>query len=284
MNAESAPLGASIPPLRLPHPGLLLEARAGRLAALAAEAGGDPFLAFLGRLAAAQRAALPAVSGVARPRGQGRPLDADAFPADPALAPVLAAVLAAVRGKGLPAPAEAAIRGLGDAGPPALERLAVSVLAAEVRPEELAAAPFVGAALQVVATARAARLDPADIPRAGSGCPVCGSPPVAGVVQGDDRLRYLTCALCAAEWHLARIHCALCLATAGVGYHHLEHDASARAETCEACKGYVKLFDLEKRPGADPLADDAATLALDLLLGEAGYHRGGSNPLLPASG
>jgi FdhE protein len=33
-------------------------------------------------------------------------------------------------------------------------------------------------------------------------------------------------------------------------------------------------------PAADPLADDAATLALDILLGDAGYARCGVNLLL----
>jgi FdhE protein len=32
--------------------------------------------------------------------------------------------------------------------------------------------------------------------------------------------------------------------------------------------------------GVEPVADDLATLALDLLMGEAGYHRGSTNPLL----
>jgi len=106
---------------------------------------------------------------------------------------------------------------------------------------------------------------------------------VAGVIRGDDRLRVLTCALCASEWHLPRIRCASCDATAGLAYHHLEHDRGARAETCAACESYLKLFDLQERPGAEPLADDAATLALDLLLGEAGYGRGGLNLLVAAA-
>lgn len=270
------------PPLRLPDPALLFAGRSRRLAALAAEQDGDAFLSFLARLTAAQRGAVAAVPGFTPPRAPGRPLDAPALAADPALGPVLEAILAALPPESLPAPAADAVRALADTGPAALERLAAAALAGAAAPADLAAATFVGAALQVLATVRAARLDPSAVARAPSGCPVCGTPPVAGVIQGD-RLRYLTCALCAAEWYVPRLHCTACGANAGLGYQHLEEDPGARGETCDACHGYVKLFDLERRPGAEPSADDAATLALDLLLGEAGYGRVGLDLLLPAA-
>jgi FdhE protein len=56
--------------------------------------------------------------------------------------------------------------------------------------------------------------------------------------------------------------------------------AAVRAETCEHCRGYCKILYQEKDPGVEPVADDIASVALDLLLGEAGYHRTRSNPLL----
>ena len=56
--------------------------------------------------------------------------------------------------------------------------------------------------------------------------------------------------------------------------------AAVRAETCEECHGYRKILYEEKDVLADPVADDLATLSLDLLLAERGYHRAGSNPLL----
>jgi FdhE protein len=51
----------------------------------------------------------------------------------------------------------------------------------------------------------------------------------------------------------------------------------AKAEACPDCRTYLKLFDLRDRPEAEPVADDAATLALDLLLAQEGYERPGSN-------
>lgn len=275
---------AEIPYLRLPEPALLFEGRAARLAALAAPAPGaapeaDAFLTLLARIAGGQADAARAL----RARG-GAVRDAllaiEALPFDAALAPALEAVLAAARRGPLPPPAESAVRALADAGAGTVARLAEAVLSGALPEPQRAAAPFVGAALQVAAASRVARLDPAGVPRALVGCPCCGSPPVAGVVQGDDRLRYLTCGLCGADWHLARLHCASCRSNEGLSYRHLEHDPGARAETCDRCRSYVKLFDLEKRPGAEPLADDAATLPLDLLLGEEGYGRGGVNLLL----
>jgi FdhE protein len=268
----TAPLSIvdEIPRLRLPEPALLLEARAGRLEALAASAA-DPFLGFLGRVVRGQR---EAVRGVPAAPIAGRVLDPAALARDPAVHAALRPILAAARAGPLPAVASATLDRLADAGPDAVARL--------VAADAAAAVPLVGAALQVVATVHAARLDPASVARVPSGCPVCGSPPVAGIVQGDDRLRYLTCALCAAEWHLPRLHCASCRTNEGLSYRHLEQDEGARAETCDRCRSYVKLFDLEKRHGADPLADDAATLALDVLLGEEDYGRGGVNLLLGA--
>jgi FdhE protein len=56
--------------------------------------------------------------------------------------------------------------------------------------------------------------------------------------------------------------------------------AAVRAETCEQCRGYRKILYEEKDPGVEPVADDVASLALDVLLGERGYHRAGNNPLL----
>jgi FdhE protein len=42
----------------------------------------------------------------------------------------------------------------------------------------------------------------------------------------------------------------------------------------------VKILQQQKDPNAEPLADDAASLGLDLLVREKGYRRGSFNPFL----
>ena len=66
------------------------------------------------------------------------------------------------------------------------------------------------------------------------------------------------------------------------GNHYFPADA-VRAETCDACKSYLKIVYQEKGP-VDPVADDLATLTLDILVDEAGYARSGPNLLLVPGG
>ncbi len=146
--------------------------------------------------------------------------------------------------------------------------------------------PFVAAALQLQWTATAARLDAKRLMRQafGSLCPVCGFHPVAGILQTGGAvqgLRYLVCGLCASEWNRVRIHCASCGSSKDVAYFGIEGAEDAvRAEACGSCGTYLKLMSREKDPQLDPAADDLATLALDILMAEEGYHRLGLNLLL----
>ncbi len=166
-------------------------------------------------------------------------------------------------------------------------------------------APFIAAALQVVWAMRASQLDsPAVQPLVTNTlCPVCGSHPVASVIRigGQSQgYRYLHCSACASEWHMVRVKCSCCEHTSRIAYQSLEaagdqpvaaadpalinkaNDPSkvARAETCEDCKTYRKIFNQEHDFNVEPLADDLASLTLDLLVGEAGYARASGNPLL----
>ena len=178
----------------------------------------------------------------------------------------------------------------------AQESLADRVLAGTSLDDEAALVPFVGAALQTYFTRLAATLDVAlvehcDIPGI---CPVCASRPVASVLRiGGEQanLRYLVCSLCATEWNMSRIQCTSCDTDKGVKYLVLQTEGeaqtkggtqsepAARAETCDECKSYLKIFYQEKDPHLDPTADDLATLALDLLVDEQGYVRSGPNLL-----
>src|SRR5437016_3345478 len=142
------------------------------------------------------------------------------------------------------------------------------------------------AALQVYWVALASRLLPDQVPglEIPGLCPVCGTLPVASIVRAEARsegYRFLHCALCGTEWHLVRITCSQCQSTADIAYHSIEGDSGAiRAESCDQCHTYRKILYQEKDTNVDPVADDLASLALDLLMSEAGYHRGSGNPLL----
>jgi len=175
-----------------------------------------------------------------------------------------------------------------------LETQAHALLASDGASLDLAAAPFIGAALQVHWTALAARLQPGDIgPTAQQAqCPVCGSPPVASVLRiggAEGGLRYLHCGLCASEWHVVRAKCSLCDNSRGIAYLSLEGPEGkprrgVEAETCPECHGYLKLCRMDQDPEVDPWADDLATLALDLLVDQEGFERAGFNVLLLQGG
>jgi len=178
----------------------------------------------------------------------------------------------------------------------ALEVLADRVLGGTTLDDDAGFVPFIGAALQTYFARLAATLDSAsvehcDVPGI---CPVCASRPVASVVRiGGDQanLRYLVCSLCATEWNVARIKCTACDTDKGLHYLALEAEgreatgSPTRAETCDECKSYLKIFYQEKDVNLEPTADDLATLALDMLVDEQGYARSGPNLLFhPGSG
>jgi FdhE protein len=165
----------------------------------------------------------------------------------------------------------------------AREALASVVLAGTPAEYDLAPAVFIGAALQVYWTTRSALCadDGLDSEDPTSICPICGTAPVAGVVLGDRKLRYLICGLCGTQWHLTRVVCAQCRATDGLSYFTIEGRApGVKAEACAGCRTYLKLFYLEEIPLADGFADDVATLALDLMVAEEGYVRASCNYFL----
>lgn len=170
--------------------------------------------------------------------------------------------------------------------PEQLEARADDLLAARTSAVDAASAPFVMAALQVYWVALASRMSLDDIKDfdVPGVCPTCGTLPVASVVRSDSRsqgLRYLHCALCATEWHMVRVKCSHCLTTKDISYQSIENGPRGiRAECCDTCHTYRKILYQEEDTAVEPVADDLASLALDLLLGEAGYHRASSNPLL----
>lgn len=147
---------------------------------------------------------------------------------------------------------------------------------------EIAAPP---AALQVHFARVAARRDAATLKPLGDGvCSACGGAPVASAIlgsQGAHGTRFCTCSLCATQWHVVRIKCVLCESTEGIASQALDcGPQTVQAETCEKCHGDVKILHQHKDAELEPVADDVATLGLDILLREVGYRRGGVNPFL----
>lgn len=111
-------------------------------------------------------------------------------------------------------------------------------------------------------------------------CPLCHSAPVASMVN-DSGHRYLHCSLCEAQWNSIRAQCTQCGDSRQIKLASLEeNDAPVRAETCDECQSYLKLMFLEKDHQLDAVADDLASLVLDVKLSETVLLRSGFNPFL----
>ena len=289
----------AIPLTRLPERSGPFAARARRLRQLAAPGAigqsiGD-YLRLMAAVAEAQEATLgtldpklPSAAELERSRTHRMPpIQAGGWPREPAwraLAGQLSEQVAAAAD--LPDSARQELSQVRNLPPEWFEAQADALLAGRREEIEMAAAPFIMAALQTWWVALASRLTEEVVPvlEVPGVCPACGTLPVASIVRADKRsqgYRYLHCALCATEWHLVRVTCSHCLSTEGIAQHSIEGGPEAiRAESCDRCHTYRKILYQEKDVGVEPVADDLASLALDLLMGEAGYHRGSSNPLL----
>jgi FdhE protein len=291
---EFNPPTEEAPAILLPMAASVFAERADRFAALAAGHKLADWLNFLGRLTRAQHDALQSLSELpplaAAALEQARqhhmpPLNATAAERPPAWRDVLRQLVAAL----LPYAPEASVpllTALADSDDIRLEALADGLLHGEPDPSAAGELPLVAAALQVVFTAQAARLDATQLQKLDTPgvCPCCGSLPVASLVRlgaAVNNLRYLHCALCNTEWNVPRATCTACGDDKGLAQQQIEGGNGAmRAETCDGCKSYLKIAYQEKDPRIDPVADDLATLALDLLVDEAGYGRSGPNLLL----
>lgn len=290
---------SSEPPALLAPQADLFARRAERFDQLAEGHALGDWLRFLGSITRAQHLALqalpelplPSAAALQQARSHGMPaVPAQSWPRDPAWRAVLRQIAATVAA-GAADPARDELARLIALSDDALEALAERILHTELYGADAALLPYVGAALQVLWTGLAARVAPSlaaiDVPGV---CPCCGFLPVASVVRpagdGDAQvasLRYLHCALCNTEWNLVRVKCAACDANEGIAYRLLDgpgvRDSEAvRAETCDSCKSYLKIVYTDKG-GVDAVADDLATLALDILVDEAGYARAGPNLL-----
>jgi FdhE protein len=275
-------------PIILPDPAALFTRRADRLDSLAVDHPMADWLRFMAQLARAQHAAaaaLPASDPVAVIEGQP-PLDLDTHRRDPDWRRGLAVVLREADQSVLPDQARSVIQLLRTRDAAALESLADAYLRGELRQEQTGEAVYVAAALAVYFARRACVLTLADLhllPQRGR-CPVCGSAPVAGVITAAGQapgVRYLHCGQCATAWNHVRAMCITCGGSRSLALQEIEGgDGAVLAETCDECHSYAKMLYQSKDMAVDPMADDLASLGLDMLVGEAGYQRHAPNPLV----
>lgn len=288
----------TIPRIQLPARDSVFATRAARLRQLAVDSPVADYLLLMARLVDAQQNALRGCNAppasedrIALAQAHGMPpLQAVGWPRDPLWRDILRQLVDELAG-GQDVPAEAlevcsALRRALDEDTESLEDLAEAVLSEQHRGVDGAAAPFVMAALQVYWTDLASRFDEKQLPVASpfGVCPVCASLPVASVVRVGGQFegyRYLCCSLCATQWHMVRVKCSHCEDVESVAYQAIEGRAPAiKAETCDRCHTYRKIFYQDKDLHVEPVADDLASLMLDVLVGEAGYSRASGNPLL----
>jgi FdhE protein len=274
--------------VHLPDIGAHFRLRAERLQALAAGNPLEPYLTFVAAIARAQHAAaaglpagiVPRADQMAFSRAHEFPLiDRLTWKRDDSFLAGARRIAATLNDAAMPDAAKEALSAFAGRDDASLDALAERVLREEQAAWENAEVPFVGAALELYYARLAARLGAGDVapvePR--NLCPVCGSLAVASTVEaarGRQGARYLCCSLCQTRWNYTRIQCAHCVSTKGIAYQNIGGGAkTVRAETCDECRTYTKILYLEEDAAADPVADDLATLTLDILVSEAGWAR-----------
>ena len=282
------------PFVRLPDPTTLFDRRASRFAALARGHQLEAYLGFLAGLSKAQATLSATIDAPTLPASQELRLRAaNAMPVlpreelanDPAVSAAFDRLAALLADVAMPDLARTALARAIAAEPEARQAMFAAVLADEVPVEAVAEHIFAAAALQVVAARRSALIDPTlPQPVADGVCPCCGGPPVASAVVADlhvEGVRYVQCSLCATQWNHVRVKCVTCGSTKGIAYQEIEGIADTiKAETCDECRTYVKILNRRKAPELELVADDVASLGLDLLVTEAGWRRAGVNPFL----
>ena len=294
--------------LRLPEPGLFAE-RALRLRRLAEGHAMRDYLLFIAELAQAQHEALkeavvlalPDAAQIEAAANAGRPLlPAQGWPRDPAWREGLRRLMRQLAARLAPGAARDTALAVAAAGDELLETQAERLLGGVALGLDLGMAPLIAAGLQLywvrllgqVQSAHGGdRLAPFGRTDDPTLCPCCGSRPTASITrigaEGSGQ-RYLSCSLCASLWHYVRIKCAHCQGTKGISLQALlaadaqggAHGAAVQAECCEGCGHYLKIVHMERDNQVEPMADDLASLTLDLLVAETGLQRHGVNLML----
>ncbi len=318
MSPEEIAAGAAgeTPYFHWPQRATLFAERAMRLRQLARGHAMGDFLLFMADLAEAQQARLkappnlpvPDAASLDRAAKEGvPPLPAADWPRDPAWQGVLRDLVASLQPRA-PAGVQPTLQRLAAADDDFLERQADALLHNVSAGLDMACAPLVAAALQVCwthmvlevqkhhtangqPTSQAfGRMDDEGL------CPCCGSRPTASITRmagSAPGQRYLHCSLCAMQWHVSRAKCPHCASGKALSFQSLDvagaefddsssraAQASVQAETCDDCGHYLKMLHSERDAFIDPVADDLASLTLDLLVSDTGKQRHGINLML----
>lgn len=290
---------ANIPPFLNPPTQSLFKRRAERLKSLAQGHPLSGYLLLMAQLCEAQDRALAEMPALPGP--DQRALDLSLEHRMPPLAfealvrgndwlPALDLLLKQFQPQGNAA-VSAALQQLSQADSGQRKAWAVNLLSGQFDLLPAALVPFLGAGLQVAFSHWLLALPVGTLSERESctQCPACGSPPVAGMIRHRGKqigLRYLTCSLCSCEWHFVRVKCSHCEESKQLGYLSRQHDdkkpetAPIRAEVCPNCQGYLKHFYLEYDSEAEAIADDLASLDLDMSVSDEGYMRRAPNLLL----
>lgn len=313
LSAEEIALqaGRQMPFVHMPVAASVFADRQLRLRQLAASHPMRDYLLFIADLAAAQHEVLKNYPDVALPDSAActaaakvlkPPTPAFGWSRDPVWRTELRRLLGLFRAWLTEGPARDAVDHLAASDDDWLDAQADKLLRRITLGLDLATAPLIAAGLQVYWTQLAIQTvgvhgervfghtDPS------TQCPCCGSLPTASITRigaEDAGFRYLHCSLCNVQWHYVRIKCTHCESTKGIHFEALEparadvevpatgaRPGAVKAECCDTCGHYLKQVLMEKDPEVEPAADDLASVALDLLVSEAGFERSGHNLML----
>jgi FdhE protein len=284
---------AETPFVRLPDPATLFFQRAQRLTSLAKDHTLAAYLEFMSKVTSTQAACVSALplpvpvsaEQVTLRREHGFPPISRANVHNNAdFAETLAWLLDNLSVHEAPDAARGAIELLKHASGAERFDLAADILEGAYAADRIAECIFVASALQVHLSRLACQHDSAAVTQVEEGiCPVCGGAPVSSLVVGwtqASKARYCACSLCGTLWNYVRIKCTACTETRGIVYHTIDGgEKTIGVETCSVCRSYIKHMQQHEDPQLDPIADDVASYALDLLAREQDFHRSSVNPL-----
>jgi FdhE protein len=296
---EIAAQGAStIPYLRLPERATAFAERAGRLRALAKGHAMGGYLEFIALLADEQQALLermppirlPPTAHIAQCNEHGiPPLNFSTHARDQQWCNGLRHLLRSLAERTSGRQHEVVVA-LERSRDELYEAQASKLLAGITFGLDVATAPLIGAGLQVYFTHLAIVLGEQVFPRidVATICPSCGSRPTSSVARigaKEAGYRFLHCGLCNTEWHMVRIKCTNCESTKGISYQVVDDGTAAekkavKAEVCDECGTYLKICYMDRDPHIEPVADDLASLSLDLLVADTDKRSSGVNFML----